>query len=145
MTNDMRSKPQGIKGKMLYTIKVNQSEGRANIPRSTLDFIRALLTQGHEVNRVFFYHDGVREAFGSFVSEWVELAEKGPFELILCSQALEKRGFKLDVQPPFIVGGLGLWVDACLKADRILTFGASSVDLLSSLKDGASCEMSDEC
>jgi tRNA 2-thiouridine synthesizing protein D len=89
-----------------------------------MDFIRALATEGHQVNRVFFYHDGVREGFGDSVSAWSELAQGGQFELILCSQALDQRGLAPDVERPFVVGGLGLWVDACLKADRVLTFGA---------------------
>jgi len=109
---------------MRYAIKVNQSEGRANIPRIAMNFIRALATEGHQVHRVFFYHDGVREGFGDSISEWSELAQGGQFDLILCSQALDQRGLATDVVPPFVVGGLGLWVDACLKADRVLIFGA---------------------
>jgi tRNA 2-thiouridine synthesizing protein D len=108
---------------MRYAIKVNQSERCPEISRIARDFIRALTSEGHEVIRVFFYHDGVFEGFSSSCSDWVDLANKGRFELILCSQALDHRRLGLDVQLPFVVGGLALWIDACLKADRVLSFG----------------------
>lgn len=111
---------------MRYAIKLNQSALCPHVPRMALDFIRALEAEGHEIIRVFFYHDGVFEGGASFRSEWVELAQKGRFDLILCSQALDHRGLQLDVQSPFVVGGLALWVDACLKADRVINFGVPS-------------------
>lgn len=126
MIEDVRSKPQGIKGKMRYAIKLNQSEGKEDIPRIARDFIRALVAEGHQVTRMFFYHDGVRQGFSAAATEWVGLAERGQFELILCSQALDHRGLAAEVQLPFLIGGLGLWVDACLKADRVLSFGVPS-------------------
>lgn len=111
---------------MRYAIKVNQSEQCPEISRTVRDFIRALASEGHEVIRVFFYHDGVFEGFSSPRSDWADLANANHFELILCSQALDHRGLGLDVQLPFVVGGLALWVDACLKADRVLSFGGPS-------------------
>jgi len=111
---------------MRYAIKVSQSELCPENSRMALDFIRALEAEGHELIRVFFYHDGVLEGGSSRRAEWVELAMKGRFELVLCSQALDHRGLGLNIQSPFVVGGLALWVDACLKADRILNFGTPS-------------------
>ncbi|MEY4685555.1 MAG: hypothetical protein RLZ25_2014 [Pseudomonadota bacterium] len=111
---------------MRYAIKVNQGERCPDVPRMAIDFIRALQNEGHEVIRVFFYHDGVVAGFGPSAPQWAELAEEGGFELVLCSQALDHRGFTLEARAPFIVGGLGLWVDACLKADRVVTFGLPS-------------------
>mgnify|MGYP006270624317 FL=1 len=113
-------------GNMRYAIKVNQSGACPDVPRMALDFIRALQSEGHQVIRVFFYHDGVFEGFGASRFEWMELAESGGFDLVLCSQALEHRGLSLDCQIPFIIGGLALWVDACLKADRVMNFGVAS-------------------
>lgn len=124
----MRLKPHGIKRIMRYAIKVNQSERCSNVPRMAIDFIRALASEGHGVMRVFFYHDGVYEGFAQSRSEWVTLAHEGQFDLILCSQALDHRGLSLEVQAPFIVGGLGLWVDANLKADRVISFGVPSCE-----------------
>lgn len=109
---------------MRYAIKVNLSEGCPNVASMARDFIRALEHEGHGVIRVFFYHEGVRQAFGVSAAEWGELAQQGQFDLVLCSQALDQRGFTLEDQNPFVVGGLALWVDACLKADRVVSFGA---------------------
>ena len=97
-----------------------------NSPRMAIDFIRALLAEGHQVSQVFFYHDGVRAGFGDSASDWVKVAQGGEFDLVLCSQALDQRGLAPHFDHPFVVGGLGLWVDACLKADRVIRFGAPS-------------------
>lgn len=111
---------------MRYAIKINQSERCPDVPCMAINFIRALKSEGHEVVRVFFYHDGVIEGSGSMALSWVDLAKEGGLDLVLCSHALNQRGFSLAVEAPFRVGGLGLWVDACLKADRVITFGIPS-------------------
>lgn len=111
---------------MRYAIKVNQSAGLSDVSRAALNFIRALEEGGHDVIRVFFYHDGVREGFGSSYLEWAAIANRCGIDLVLCSQALDHRGFANKVSSPFIIGGLGLWVDACLHADRVITFGVPS-------------------
>ena len=111
---------------MRYAIKLNQSEGSSDVPAMARDFIRALEDEGHGVIRVFFYHDGVKEASGPSAYDWIELAERGRFDLVLCSQAMDQRGCSLEVAQPFVIGGLALWVDACLKADRVVSFGVPS-------------------
>lgn len=72
----------------------------------------------HEVIGVFFYRDGVMAAFAD--PRWSTLAGQG-VALQVCVAATERRGLPA---PPegFHVGGLGQWVDACLRADRFIDF-----------------------
>ena len=104
---------------------VNDGEGAVCAP---LEFIRGALREGHTILRVFFYHDGIHEAYGPDLKAWEDVATAGCFELVICSHATMLRGRSLSPQKPFIVGGLGLWVDACIKADRVVTFGSPSFE-----------------
>ena len=70
------------------------------------------------------------------LKRWSILAAKEGIDLAICISAAHRRGLleqtearrvgKLDddLAPGFRIAGLGLWVDACLKADRFLIFGA---------------------
>ncbi len=107
-------------------------------------FTAAALTAGHEIVRVFFYHDGVNN--GSRLSvppqddrhitnRWSELAKEHDLELILCVAAAQRRGL-LDADeakraskdsdnmaPGFQISGLGQLIDAGIQADRLIVFG----------------------
>jgi tRNA 2-thiouridine synthesizing protein D len=48
---------------MCYAIQVNSSPYQSNTGNSAYQFIKMVLTQGHEMNRVFFYHEGIYHAF----------------------------------------------------------------------------------
>ncbi len=113
---------------MKYAIQINDSPLRSWSPQTGLQFIKAALASGHEVIRVFFYHEGIHNAFGTpestetAKSDWVVLAETAGVELVFCVSAAERRGMVAPLAG-FQPGGLGLWVDACLRADRIVIFG----------------------
>lgn len=114
-------------------------------PHSALAFARAAIAAGHRVARVFFYHDGVYCANqfavpptgeSSLAARWQELAATHQIDLVVCVASAIKRGL-LDaneakrhqkaagnIQPGFELSGLGQWVEACLVADRVVTFGA---------------------
>lgn len=107
-------------------------------------FIRAALGKGHEIVRVFFYHDGVYNGFRyclppederAVVGRWSELAREHCIDLVVCISAARRRGLLSgedagavgrgagDLADGFRIAGLGLWVEACLQADRFLVFG----------------------
>lgn len=114
-------------------------------PDTALAFARAALAAGHRIVRVFFYHDGVYCASRlavpptggrSQAESWSELAQAHGVDLVVCIASAVKRGL-LDaaeaqrhgktadnLQPGFELSGLGQWVEACLQADRVVTFGA---------------------
>lgn len=112
---------------MLYAIKVNQIGEGAVVSRMCADFIRALLEQGHQVRAVFFYHSGVEVAFNQQMADdcgWGELSAEASINLVYCSSAATARNLRSNsCLPYFVAGGLGIWIDACLSADRVISFG----------------------
>ena len=110
---------------------------------SALAFARAAVAGGHRVLRVFFYRDGVFcanrlavPATGgqSGAEQWSQLAQAHEIDLVVCIASAIKRGLIDDaeaarygkgsgnLQPGFELSGLGQWVEACLQADRVVTF-----------------------
>lgn len=99
-------------------------------------FARAAVSQGYRVIRVFFHGEGVYHALPpsplvgdeeSLTARWTDLARTADIDLVLCSAAAERRGVWNEdggrpVADGFRVGGLGQWVEACLQAERILSF-----------------------
>jgi len=120
---------------MKYAIQVHGNPELSRSPHSAFQFIKAALAEGHEIVRVFFYHDGVYNGLGRAwqkernVPDWEGLVLANGLDLVLCVSAAERRGMLPPASTPaavaegFRVGGLGQWMEACLKADRVLVFG----------------------
>lgn len=114
---------------MRYAIKLNEIGHQGRVAQCALDFSRALVLRGHQIDLIFLYHSAVglaldetchtRSAFTSFAAEW-------DLPVVFCSSAAEQRFSSCQPAPPFVPGGLGQWVDALLRADRTLTFGDPS-------------------
>lgn len=119
---------------MKLAIQVEGHPDHSLAAMTAYQFIRAALLKKHHVLLVFFYYDGV--GLGCQVdpkglndrpsgANWRELANDGGCPLVVCSAALERRGLSgADLAEGFIIGGLGSWVDACLRCDRHVTFAA---------------------
>jgi tRNA 2-thiouridine synthesizing protein D len=96
-------------------------------------FAAAALAKGHEIQRVFFYHDGVYNASKlteppqddrHIVNRWSALATQHKIDMVVCVAAALRRGIKDEVLAPgFRISGLGQLVDTGIKADRLVTFG----------------------
>lgn len=129
---------------MKYAIQINAAPYESQACENAFQFIKAALRRGHEIVRVFFYHDGVYNVLDgaspadqtpATLAHWPALAKEHGIDLVACVTALQKRGVlnPSDMEPQnavgtpvseyFRVAGLGLWIDACLKADRVLVFG----------------------
>lgn len=115
---------------MKYAIQVNMAPDENGVSKTAWLFIKAARNAGHEVLRVFFYHAGVENAFvsptefGCDLPDWSSLALTDGVELVYCTTAAERRGkWSEAALGGFKAGGLGLWVDACLRADRVIVFG----------------------
>ncbi len=126
---------------MKYAIQVNGGPGQTQSAHTAYQFIKAALAEGHEITRMFFYHDGVLHGFGpsrrassdaGAAPDWSALAASHGMDLVLCASAASRRGLlpmeetawpDAPMAAGFRIGGLGQWVEACLKADRILVFG----------------------
>ncbi|MDD1626597.1 MAG: sulfurtransferase complex subunit TusD [Methylococcaceae bacterium] len=129
---------------MKFAIQINTSPYQSNNGHTAYQFIDAALEQGHEVFRVFFYHDGVYQAFKNstppddelqFTSQWSELARRYQVDLVVCISAAQRRGLLCldeakrqgkqdnDLAEGFRISGLGQLVEATLEADRFIVFG----------------------
>jgi tRNA 2-thiouridine synthesizing protein D len=96
-------------------------------------FAAAAIAKGHEVQRVFFYHDGVYNSSRlteppqddrHIVNRWSALNKEHGVDLVVCVAAALRRGIKDEVLAPgFRISGLGQLVDSGIKADRFVTFG----------------------
>lgn len=141
----MPYQPVGLAGadiRMKFAVQVNGSPYGSEAGDSAYQFIRAAIGQGHEFACVFFYHEGACQGSERMqppadeadpVERWSDLARHG-IDLVICISAAQRRGIGAPVEAVrpaewdsalasgFRIGGLGLWVDACLKSDRVLVF-----------------------
>jgi tRNA 2-thiouridine synthesizing protein D len=129
---------------MKFAIQVNASPYQSNAGRTAYQFINAVLEQGHQVFRVFFYHDGVYHAFKyatppddelKFTAQWSKLSNRYQVDLVVCISAAQRRGLLCsdeakrqgkqdnDLAEGFRISGLGQLVEATLEADRFIVFG----------------------
>jgi len=107
-------------------------------------FVKAALAKGHEVARVFFYHDGVNVSSRLSVppqderhiqQQWSALAKQHGLDLVVCIAAAQRRGL-LDeneakrqgkdahnIAEGFRISGLGQLIEMGIQTDRLVTFG----------------------
>lgn len=129
---------------MKFGILVNEGPYTHQASDSALQFTKAALAKGHEIYRVFFYHDGVNNGtrFGvppqddrNITNQWSELAEAHGLDLVVCVAAAQRRGI-LDedemkrhgkdgsnIAPGFRISGLGQLIESGIQADRLMVFG----------------------
>jgi len=129
---------------MKFAVLVNEGPYTHQASDTAYNFTKAALEKGHEVFRVFFYHDGVNNATRLSVppsderniqKNWSALAEKYKLDLVVCIAAAQRRGI-LDeseakrqgkdahnLAPGFRISGLGQLIEAGIQADRLVTFG----------------------
>lgn len=110
---------------------------------SALQFTKALLACGHNLESVFFYQEGVYNANSltlpasdeiDIVRAWQDIAHKNKFHLYVCSAAALRRGvvddiyakkFNLSVynlQYGFKLSSLGYLAQVVLTCDRFIQF-----------------------
>ncbi len=118
---------------MKIAILVNEGPFTHQASDSAYQFAKAAVEKGHEVMRVFFYHDGVNN--GNRLSEpqsddrnlvklWSELAEEHGTDLVVCVAAALRRGIKDEVLAAgFRISGLGQLIEAGVESDRLVVFG----------------------
>ena len=88
---------------MKFGIVVNEGPYQHQASDSAYLFCKAAIAKGHEVWRVFFYHDGVNNASKlteppqddrHIVNRWSKLAEEHGVDLVVCVAAALRRGIK---------------------------------------------------
>jgi len=128
---------------MKFNLLVTGAAYSSQASYSALRFCEAVLLQGHSIEQVFFYADGVSSANSStvlladefdVVEEWRSLKERYGIDLYVCVSAAERRGVLNEEQAEeysrrginchsaFEVVGLGELHSASLNSDRTVTF-----------------------
>ncbi len=129
---------------MKLAVLVNEGPYTHQASDSAYQFTKAALEKGHEIFRVFFYHDGVNNGTRltvppqddrHIVNRWSDLAAKYKLDLVVCIAAAQRRGL-LDenemkrhgkdahnIAPGFRISGLGQLIEAGIQADRLVVFG----------------------
>jgi len=125
-------------------VVINEGPYTHQASDSAYQFTKAALAKGHEINRVFFYHDGVNNGTRLTVppqddrniqQRWTALQKEHDLDLVLCIAAAQRRGI-LDeneakrqgkdadnVAEGFRISGLGQLIEAGIQSDRLVTFG----------------------
>ena len=134
------------KKKVNIGIIVHVGELASAASYSALLFAKAAIDQGHQIYRIFFYHEGVENANAFSVipedsfdlrPEWISLHKNHNVELAVCIGAAHRRGVKtditdeissknleIDMDSAFELVGLGQLADMTINADRVITFDA---------------------
>lgn len=118
---------------MKFALQINSSPYHCSASLTAYRFATEVLSQQHEIYRIFFYHEGVYHAFKtanppddefSIFKSWSELAQKHNLDLVVCISAAQRRGLTNEnVAEGFRLGGLGQLLEATILADRFLVFG----------------------
>ncbi|MCA1789284.1 MAG: sulfurtransferase complex subunit TusD [Thioalkalivibrio sp.] len=129
---------------MKYGILVNEGPYQHQASDTAYQFAKAVLDKGHELYRVFFYHDGVNNGTRFAVPPqddrkiaelWSQMAEAHGTDLVVCIAAAQRRGL-LDegeakrqgkdgnnIAPGFRISGLGQLIEAGIQCDCMVVFG----------------------
>ena len=129
---------------MKFGILVSEGPYTHQAADSAYQFAKAALEKGHEIFRIFFYHDGVNNGTRlttppqddrNIVTRWSEMAEKHNIDLVVCVAAAQRRGIADadeakrngkdadNIAPGFRISGLGQLIEAGIQCDRLVTFG----------------------
>ena len=118
---------------MKFGIVVNEGPYQHQSSDTAYLFCKAAIEKGHEVWRVFFYHDGVNNASKlteppqddrNIVNRWSKLNEEHGVDLVVCVAAGLRRGIvEENLAKGFRISGLGQLVEAGVKTDRLIVFG----------------------
>ncbi len=129
---------------MKFAILVNEGPYTHQASDSAYQFAKAVLAKGHEIFRVFFYHDGVNNGTRlttppqddrNVINRWSKLAEEHKLDLVVCVAAAQRRGIvdegeakrngkdATNLAPGFRISGLGQLIEAGIQADRTVVFG----------------------
>ena len=130
---------------MKISIQINEGPYQHQAADTAYQFAKAAVAAGHEIFRVFFYHDGVNNATRLAVPPqddrnigalWQALAKEHNMDMVVCIAAAQRRGMMdadeakrqgLDadnIAEGFRISGLGQMIEAGIESDRLVVFGA---------------------
>ncbi|MDO6442410.1 MULTISPECIES: sulfurtransferase complex subunit TusD [unclassified Marinobacter] len=128
-----------------YTLVITGAPYSSQAPQTALAFARATLAKGHRVDRIFLYGDGVHLASAlssppsdetHWPGEWAGFLKESGIPGVVCIASALRRGLVDDAEQkrhelvasnllePFIIAGLGEWVESTMTSSRIIYFHA---------------------
>lgn len=126
-----------------YSIVVTGAPYSSQAPQTALEFSRALIRQGHSIDRMFLYGEGVLLASSlaappsdepDWTAQWGEFLSENGIAAIACIASALRRGIvdeseqhryglsAHNLASPFVLAGLGEWVEAMRTSDRVIRF-----------------------
>lgn len=129
------------KGHMIFSLAVYSAPYSSQASYSAYRFATALLNQGHQLYRIFFYHDGVHNGSAlasppqdefDLYEAWETLAKQ--HDVVICIAAALKRGILNEeeatryeksahnLSDAYSLSGLGQLIEAANASDRLITF-----------------------
>lgn len=129
---------------MKFGIMVNEGPYQHQASDTAYQFAKAAIAEGHEIWRVFFYHDGVNNGTRmttppqddrNIVNRWSELATEHNVDMVVCVAAAQRRGIVDEgeakrngksgdnIAPGFRISGLGQLIETGIETDRLMVFG----------------------
>lgn len=130
---------------MKFTLNILGAPYSTQSMSTALRFAQTLLAQGHQIYRVFFYHDAVNAGNAlitpqqdelNIPKEWQVLSQEHDLDLVICIASALKRGILNETEAKrhdkptqnladgFDLSGLGQLVEAMAESDRVVSFGA---------------------
>lgn len=105
--------------------------------RTALEFVKASLAAGHDIYRLFFFNEGVRNGAVQIQAgevepisqSWAHVISQHELDAVVCVNSAQKHGFSTDgktgapLEQGFTIGGLAQLIDGVINADRFITFG----------------------
>lgn len=132
---------------MRFSIVVHGAPIDAQGAQTALRFARAVVSQGHELYRVFFYRAGIHNATTlaclpqdeqNLPAQWQQFGQENNIDMVVCVAAAARRGViteteakrheksQFNLADGFELSGLGQLIEAIMKSDRVITFGGQS-------------------
>lgn len=143
MASSDTNSPEPIKT-LRYALLINAAPQSGEAAMSALRFAETLLSMGHQIERLFFYGDGVINASSltmmpqdetNLPDAWSTLIEENGLLSVVCVSSAIRRGIvdsaearrhELPASSCYTsseIGGLGQLIEALDKCDRTLSFG----------------------
>ncbi|WP_417514817.1 sulfurtransferase complex subunit TusD [Marinobacter sp.] len=128
-----------------YTLVITGAPYSSQAPQTALSFAQAALAKGHTLDRVFLYGDGVHIASvlctppsdeTHWPAEWAKFLQQNATPGVVCIASALRRGLVDDAEQkrhelpasnllePFIIAGLGEWVEGTMASSRVIYFHA---------------------
>ncbi|QSP93789.1 sulfurtransferase complex subunit TusD [Marinobacter salinisoli] len=130
-----------------FTLVITGAPYSSQAPQTALAFAKAAVAKGHRIDRVFLYGDGVHLASSlatppsdetHWPNAWASFLDDHQVAGVACVASALRRGlidegeqkrYQLasnNLLSPFVIAGLGEWVEGTIKSSKTLYFHSGS-------------------